>query len=378
VLGELVARPLPTSNASVAAVFRIIEIAVPTLLIDEADTFLKENDELRGILNTGHRRGGQVTRTVGDDHEPRQFSTWAPVAIAMIGRLPDTLEDRAIALRLRRKKPTERVRHFRSDQTADLKLLARMMARWTADNRDALAASDPDMGALFNRAADNWRPLIAIADRADGDWPARVRAIAETSEGSKEDQSTRTMLLSDIRDVLAARPYATRIGSTELATELGMMEGRPWTEWRHGKQITAAGLARMLAPFGISPATRRDGAETFKGYLAADFEEAFARYLGDQTVTTSQLNNHGHCDALQCVTPEKPVTSAEASRPNNHGPCDVVTFQKGPADVCAHCQQPETLAHPLLEVGIDGYCVRLHRGCMGGYAPVPNNGGNSR
>jgi hypothetical protein len=64
-------------------------------LIDEADTFLKENDELRGILNTGHRRGGQVTRTIGDDHEPRQFSTWAPVAIAMIGRLPDTLEDRA-------------------------------------------------------------------------------------------------------------------------------------------------------------------------------------------------------------------------------------------------------------------------------------------
>jgi putative DNA primase/helicase len=378
VLGELVARPLPTSNASVAAVFRIIEMVAPTLLIDEADTFLKENDELRGILNTGHRRGGQVTRTVGDDHEPRQFSTWAPVAIAMIGRLPDTLEDRAIALRLRRKKPTERVRHFRSDQTADLKQLARMMARWTADNRDALAASDPDMGALFNRAADNWRPLIAIADQADGDWPARVRAIAETSEGSKEDQSTRTMLLSDIRDVLAARPYATRIGSTELATELGMMEGRPWAEWRHGKQITAAGLARMLAPFGISPATRRDGAETFKGYLAADFEEAFARYLGDQTVTASQPNNHGHCDALQSVTPEKLVTSAEASRPNNHGPCDVVTFQKGPADVCAHCQQPETPAHPLLEVGIDGYCVRLHRGCMGGYDPVLNNGGNSR
>ena len=67
VLGELVARPLPSSNASVAAVFRIIEMAAPTLLIDEADTFLKENYELRGILNTGHRRGGQVTRTVGDE-----------------------------------------------------------------------------------------------------------------------------------------------------------------------------------------------------------------------------------------------------------------------------------------------------------------------
>ena len=367
VLGELVARPLPTSNASVAAVFRIIEMAAPTLLIDEADTFLKENDELRGILNTGHRRGGQVTRTVGDDHEPRQFSTWAPVAIAMIGRLPDTLEDRAIALRLRRKKPTERVRHFRGDQTANLKQLARMMARWTADKRDALAASDPAMGALFNRAADNWRPLIAIADQADGDWPARVRAIAETSEGSKEDQSTQTMLLSDIRDVLAARPHATRIGSTELATELGMMEGRPWAEWRHGKQITAAGLARMLAPFGISPATRRDGAETFKGYLAADFEEAFARYLGDQTVTASQLDNHGHCDALQSVTPQSDVTLPKSQETNNRGHCDGVTVQKAD-ERCAHCGQPETQADPLLEVAIDGHFRPLHRRCMNDYA----------
>ena len=69
VLAELVARPLSTSNATVSAVFRIVEMAKPTLLIDEADTFLKENDEPRGILNAGHRKGGQVTRTVGDDHE---------------------------------------------------------------------------------------------------------------------------------------------------------------------------------------------------------------------------------------------------------------------------------------------------------------------
>jgi putative DNA primase/helicase len=96
----------------------------PTLLIDEADTFLKDNDELRGVLNTGHRRGGQVTRTVGDDLEPRQFTTWSPAAIAMIGRLPDTLDDRAIAIRLRRRKATEKVRAFRSDRTDELRVLA--------------------------------------------------------------------------------------------------------------------------------------------------------------------------------------------------------------------------------------------------------------
>src|ERR1019366_3232444 len=115
ILAELVARPLPTSNATTAAIFRTIEKAKPTLLIDEADTFLKDNEELRGVLNAGHRRGGQIIRTVGDDHEPRQFSTWTPAAIAMIGRLPDTLEDRSVGCSMRRRKVSERVQSFRDD-----------------------------------------------------------------------------------------------------------------------------------------------------------------------------------------------------------------------------------------------------------------------
>jgi putative DNA primase/helicase len=146
VIKELVARPLSTSNATTSAVFRIIEMKAPTLLIDEADTFLKENDELRGVLNTGHRRGGQVTRTVGDDFEPRQFTTWAPAAIAMIGRLPDTLDDRAITVRLKRRKPTERVRVFRSGRVDGLRVLARKAARWALDNREALTSADPETG----------------------------------------------------------------------------------------------------------------------------------------------------------------------------------------------------------------------------------------
>ena len=109
VLRELVARPLASSNATVSAIFRIVEMARPTLLIDEADTFLKVNDELREILNSGHRQGGAVLRTVGDDHEPRQFATFGAAVIAMIGRLPDTLADRSIDISLRRRKSSERV-----------------------------------------------------------------------------------------------------------------------------------------------------------------------------------------------------------------------------------------------------------------------------
>ena len=324
-INELVARPLSTSNATTSAVFRIIEMKQPTLLIDEADTFLKENDELRGILNTGHRRGGQVTRTVGDDFEPRQFTTWAPAAIAMIGRLPDTLDDRAITVRLKRRKPTERVRVFRGDRVDELRVLARKAARWALDNRKALTSADPEAGKLINRAADNWRPLFAIADIAGGKWPRLARSTAKSAEASKEDQSIKTILLSDIRDVITERRQSDRISSNELAAALGAIEGRPWAEWRNGKPMTANGLARMLGPFGILPGTKRAGSDTFKGYLNSDFADAFASYLPDQIVTTSQSNNDGHCDDLQTVTPDPDVTLSEPSQPNNDGHCDGVT-----------------------------------------------------
>ena len=185
VIGELVARPLPTSNATTAAIFRSIEKARPTLLIDEADTFLKDNEELRGVLNAGHRRGGQIIRTVGDDYEPRQFSTWTPAAIAMIGRLPDTLEDRSVSIALRRRRPTEKVQQFRSDRTQDLKQLARRIARWCDDNHHALAGHDATAGTLVNRSADNWRPLFAIADIAGGRWPEHARTVANAAESIK-------------------------------------------------------------------------------------------------------------------------------------------------------------------------------------------------
>jgi putative DNA primase/helicase len=128
VLSRLILRPLPTANASAAAIFRVVELQRPTLLIDEADTFLPENEELRGILNSG--RGGSVIRTVGEDFEPRSFSTYSACAIALIGRLPATLADRSVPIELRRRRADEPIEAFRFDRTAHLDQLARKAARW--------------------------------------------------------------------------------------------------------------------------------------------------------------------------------------------------------------------------------------------------------
>jgi hypothetical protein len=296
VLSRLVWRPLSTADVSAAALFRVIEKVAPTLLIDEADTFLAENEELRGVLNSGHRRGGTVLRTVGDEHKPRSFATYSACAIASIGRLPGTLADRSITIELQRRRKDEPIESFRSDRTAGLEKLARMARRWTNDHARCIGASDPAMPeALFNRVADNWRPLLAIADAAGGAWPERARQTALAMTEGREDASRGVMALFDIRAVFEERKV-DRFTSGDLASALAIMEDRPWGEWKNGKAITPNGLARLLKPFGVAPGTiRPESGPTAKGYMLASFADAFQRYLperGSETVTSSQSLRH--------------------------------------------------------------------------------------
>ena len=176
VLEPLVPRALKADNVTAAAVFRVVELARPTLMIDEADSFLKDNEELRGVLNSGHRSNGQVIRLVGDNHEARTFSTFCPTVIAAIGRIPSTLEDRSISISMRRALPEEKVSRFDDKERVKLLPLARKARRWADDHMEALRVADPRTpDALHGRAADNWRPLLAVAEVAGGAWP-RPRA----------------------------------------------------------------------------------------------------------------------------------------------------------------------------------------------------------
>jgi ferredoxin len=167
VISCLINRPLAAVDVTGAAIFRTIEALQPTVLFDEADNTFNRTangngtaSDILAILNSGHRFGGQVIRTVGDDHEPRIFRTHAPVVIALIGRAPGTLDDRSVHIRLRRKHSGERADRFRNDRTQPLQSLARRARRWSEDRRPDVAVRDPDMpDDMFNRAADNWRPL---------------------------------------------------------------------------------------------------------------------------------------------------------------------------------------------------------------------------
>jgi putative DNA primase/helicase len=288
VLARLAHRPLPAANISAAAVFRVVEGHRPCLLIDEADTFLRDNEELRGVLNSGHRRGGSVLRTTGDDHEPRSFATYAACVIALIGQLPGTLSDRSVTIDLKRRLPSEPIEPFRLDRTEHLDVLARQIARWSQDNAEAIRAADPAMPpGVFNRDADNLRPLLAIANVAGGEWPERAREAALAGREVGQDEGSRLeLLLGDIRDIFTALEL-DRISSADLVKKLVEIEGRPWAEYgRSGKPLTQNRLARLLSPkpLAITPHRIRIGADNLNSYELWQFQEAFERYLSAEGV----------------------------------------------------------------------------------------------
>ena len=282
---RLVRRPLPASNISGAALFRTIEKHLPTMLLDEADSYLTESEQMRNLLNAGVRREDAfVYRVVGKEHEPRRFSVFGAKAISLIGALPATLNDRSIVLRLRRKLRTERVERLRAREA--LKVfgqLQQMAARWAEDHVDALRPMAPAIpGTLNDRAADFWEPLLAIADTIGGAWPDRARRAATTLSGDQEpsDDSPSILLLSDLREILKGKEGG-RISSTNLMERLAALEVQPWATWNEGVSITQNQVARLLRRYdGVSPKTLRfsDGSRA-KGYELESCQDAFNRYL---------------------------------------------------------------------------------------------------
>jgi putative DNA primase/helicase len=324
-------RALLTPSIQPAGIFRVVEAWRPTLLMDEADGMnLDDNNALRSILNSGHRRGGKVIRCEGETNAPRVFKVFGACPFALIGALPDTLENRAVAIELQRAKAGEVAKQFRYECTPELEILARMARRWCEDHANEIKKAEPATDGLFNREADNWRTLFAIADTAGGDWPERARAAAKAGHKPIEVESVRVLLLSDIRDVFWAK-QTDRLPSATLAEALGAIEGRPWAEWKAGRPMTATALARQLSAFKIAPATHRDGQATFKGYLFSDFDSMFERYLADppvQTVTPLQTQQTSAQVARSEPSHENSMLRFEtAKKPNNGGLCDGVTVQ---------------------------------------------------
>src|SRR5450759_2777998 len=138
VVGRMSYRPLPASNASLSALFRAVELWKPTILIDEADTFFRDNAELHGMVNAGYLRDGYVLRSeaVGDSFEPKMFSVYGAKAVAGIRlekHLPDSTMSRGIVFNLRRKLSGESVSRLRHADPDLFTGIASKLARFAED-----------------------------------------------------------------------------------------------------------------------------------------------------------------------------------------------------------------------------------------------------
>jgi hypothetical protein len=296
VLALLAARPWLTGRVSAAVLVRKTANELPSLLLDESDAAFKGDKEyaeaLRGILNAGFRRGGVTSICVGQgaNLSYRDFPVFSPKAIAGIGKLPDTIADRAIPIQLRRRRRGEHVERFRQRKVEPTAVpLHSAVAAWAEANLTALADAEPELPQeLDDRAQDIVEPLLAIAEAVGGEWPDRARHATVallTGEHREDSDSLGVRLLRDIREVFDEE-CKDRLSTSTILEKLHGADEAPWGSLR-GEPLDARSLARLLKPYGIRPKQIREGEQTYKGYRREDFEDAWSRYLDEARAETS-------------------------------------------------------------------------------------------
>lgn len=280
VISDMCKDGLQVSNVSPAVLFRITAIFELTLLIDEADTFLKsDNPELVGLINSGHNKStARVLRCTGDDFKPKVFSTWMPMVLASIGDLPQTIMDRSIVINLKRKKTSEHVQRLPGLLREQLAPIRRKLFTWAKDSSAPILSNyhePPDIGN--DRARDNWLPLFTISGRAGGQWVDRCEDAYRFLTVKSEPELS-TQLLRSIH-CLFQETGEDRVASERLIFALLQDEDAPWRTSRNGSKADPHFIAQLLKPYGISSKTIRLGESTKRGYMKSQFQEAFERYL---------------------------------------------------------------------------------------------------
>jgi hypothetical protein len=381
----LVPNPIEAINVSPAYLFRKVGSGVTvTILFDEIDTVFgpraKENEEIRGLLNAGHRKGAVAGRCVvhGKTVLTEEIPAYAAVALAGLGWLPDTLMSRSIILRMRRRKPGERIESFRRRNNTPLgQALRSRLAQWAATVVKDLTDARPEMPAgVEDRAADCWESLIAIADAVGGDWPKRAREAAVTlvAAAADDEPSLGIRLLSDLREIF---------GKAEQMTTAAILEGlhaikeAPWGDLK-GKPLNDRGLATRLRQYGVRSRDLNVGGDTRrKGYTRVDLHDAWETYLpsapssSDRSATSAtgatepDFQGFGVAlvadDGADVAEDESGESHRESSKVADVADvADVAGIRRG--EICDHCHRPAD-QQPLRLAGDGTRMARLHRRC---------------
>ncbi|MCL6538929.1 MAG: DUF3631 domain-containing protein [Acidothermus sp.] len=347
ILTYLVPRALLTLDASAAYIVRRMADpgGPPTLLVDEYDAIFgtqraaEAHEDLRAVINAGHRRGAVVGRCVvrGKTVATEELPAYGAVALAGLRGLPDTIASRSVIIRMRRRAPDEHVEPLRQRQAnAVFGPLARRLAAWSRTWRIVEWPELPP--SVVDRDADVWEPLVAVADLAGGRWPSRARAAAEVfvaARSTAQEPTLGVQLLADLRAIFDGHEQM----STELVLEtLHNLPESPWRDLR-GKPLDARRLARMLAGYDVHPTKIRVGAATARGYRREDLHDAWKRYLPQDRVPVvpdTAPEASGPTPALTCDVPDVPDVPDAAEHGGRGVSADNANPQPTPT-VCARC-----------------------------------------
>jgi Protein of unknown function (DUF3631) len=307
----LVPRPVEAVNVTPAYLFRKVSDPEgrPTILYDEIDTVFgpkaRDNEEIRGLLNAGHRKHSVAGRCVvrGKEVFTEEIPAYCAVAMAGLGALPDTILTRSVVIRMKRRAPGETVEPYRRRIVMEeAESLRDRLASWLSGVHSKLEGYFPDLPqSIVDRDADVWESLIAIADVAGGKWSndARVSAVSLVSDSKRGSPSLGIKLLEDLRYVFGIHET---IFTHDILKALSNISESPWGDYK-GKQLTALQLANLLKPYGVASKQVRVGPSTNKGYRKEDLHDAWDRYLGDphlkgETYETLETDGGG----VSCVS----------------------------------------------------------------------------
>jgi hypothetical protein len=287
------------------------------VLIDEADTFMHKNEELRGLVNVGFQKwNASVLRCVGDDFMVKSFNTWCPKAIAAIGTLASTIMDRSIVIRLQRAE--SRLELAPIPERPETLELRRKWLRWCIDHEQELRNADPYIPKEIrnDRYVLCWRPLLAIADAIGGHWPeiARRAMVALAPSDDNAPESPRELLLRHIKQVFD-EDGVEEMPTDKLLERLCGEAEWPWREYNHGRGLNGRRLADMLKEFGIYPRTigRGENKARIRGYRHEDFEEAWSKYCPGESTSSG-----GQVASFKINLATKLATSLEDTQPLEH------------------------------------------------------------
>jgi len=287
----LVPNPVMGMNVTPAYMFRKVgDENKPTILFDELDTVFgpkaKDNEELRGLLNSGHRKGQTAGRcsTVGGRTVTEEFPSYCAVALAGLGDLPDTILGRSIVVNMRRRSPNEKVEAYRQRRHgSEGEILNIKIASWSEEHREEMIQkfNDPNFPRMpeevTDRDADVWEALIAIADLCGADWAsqARVTAVTLVTASQGKSPSLGIKLLSNLRDLFSDKDS---MFTEEIINSLTTNEELPWGDL-HGKPLDGRKLSKYLERYEVkAKQIRIDGVQR-RGYEKKFFKEAWERYL---------------------------------------------------------------------------------------------------